>query len=99
MNNHGKIATKELLFILSQLIGTVLMWIFAFYPIAIAFTIWGILFILQEYLWDKKTDKTISQHFWTRGKVQKIGAVLICLAMAIQFGSLIVHLIVPVFSR
>lgn len=97
MNNHGKTSPKELAFIFAQIIPTILMWVFGFYPMAIAFTIWTILFLLQEWFWDTKTGKTISQHFWFTGKGKKIQAVLICASILIQFIFLVVHLLVPVF--
>ena len=97
MNNRGETTFKEILFILSQFIPTVIMWVCGFYPLAIAFTIWGILFCYQEFMWNKCGEGTISQYFWKVGKNKKFKAVIIVIAMAVQWAFLIHHLIWPVF--
>ena len=99
MNNQGKTKPGELLFILSQFCPTILMWVYGFKPIAISFTIWTFFILFQEWFWDTKTGKTMSQHYWSEGKRKKVGAVLIAVSMAIQFNFLVIHLIVPVFKK
>lgn len=85
--------TKEILFIIALAGGMLLLpamfkqwWLFT--VCFVFFSIFGII----EFIADKKTGHTVSQHFWEFSKKNKKGAIIVLLGMLISWLALLWHL-------
>lgn len=82
----------NVLFIIVMLLPTILSGVFKFWPLFWVFVTFDIIFGIEEFLWDKKTGKTVSQHFWKRSLKEKVKAIAILISWMVMCGALAWHL-------
>ena len=85
-------SSSEIIFIAVMFLPMVIMGVFGMWPLFFVFLIFNLIFGLTEFIYVKKTGKSVSQHFWKFSQEHKIKAILILVSMALMWTALIWHL-------
>jgi hypothetical protein len=88
----AEVKLGEILFILSMAAPMVVALCFGVWPLFFMFLAFNVIFGIVEVLYVKFTGKTISQHFWTFSKANRLKAIVMLVCMGVMWASLIAHL-------